>query len=85
VRPAAALIVAALLLGCGEDDVPVDRDTPGARRAATKALEVVPGRVRGVARDTDTGKWEVTIVQGSREYEVELHPRSLSLLRLDYD
>jgi hypothetical protein len=46
---------------------------------------VVPGRVRGVARDQDNGKWEITILQQGREYEVELHPRDLTLLRVDYD
>jgi hypothetical protein len=38
-----------------------------------------------VARDRDNGKWEITIVQDGREYEVELTPRDLTLLRVDYD
>jgi hypothetical protein len=68
-----------------EDDRPVDPSTPAARRAIAAALEVVPGRVLGVARDVDNGKWEVTIAQDAREYEVELAPTDLTLLRLDYD
>ena len=84
-----ALLAAALAWGGAtvlrDDDRPVDPALPEARQAATAALEVVPGRVRGVARDEDNGKWEVTILQGGREYEVELEPESLGLLRLDYD
>jgi hypothetical protein len=68
-----------------DDDRPVDPSTPAARRAAAAALEVVPGRVLGVARDEDDGKWEITIAQGEWEYEVELAPEDLSLLRLDND
>ena len=68
-----------------DDDRPVDPDRPDARRAAEAALEVVPGRVVGVARDEDNGKWEITVVQRDREYEVELAPDDLALLRLDYD
>ena len=64
---------------------PSDPATPEARRAAAVALGVVPGRVLGVARDEDDGKWEMTIAQDGREYEVELAPGDLSLLRLDYD
>ena len=83
------LIAAALAWGGAtalrDDDRPVDPALPEARQAATAALEVVPGRVREVARDEDNGKWEVTILQGGREYEVELEPESLGLLRLDYD
>jgi hypothetical protein len=86
----AAVLVAALVWGgttaFHEDDRPVDLDRPDARRAATAALEVVPGRVLGVAVDEDNGKWEVTIRQQDREYEVELAPDDeLTLLRLDYD
>jgi hypothetical protein len=68
-----------------DDDRQVDPSTPAARRAAAAALEVVPGRVLGVARDEDDGKWEITIAQGEWEYEVELAPEDLSLLRLDND
>jgi hypothetical protein len=42
----------------------------------------VPGRV---PCDVDNGKWEVTIAQDERGYEVELAPADLTLLRLDYD
>ena len=68
-----------------DDDRPVDPDRPDARRAVEAALDVVPGRVVGVARDEDNGKWEITVVQRDREYEVELAPDDLALLRLDYD
>jgi uncharacterized membrane protein YkoI len=81
----AVLVVAVLLAGCGEDDVPVDRDSPGARRAIVEALEVVPGRVVEVARDRDNGKWEVIVEQDGGEYEIELDPSTFRLLRLDYD
>ena len=68
-----------------EDDEPVDPRSAGARSASAVALEVVPGRVTGVARDRDNGKWEVTIRQDGRDFEVELHPVDLALLRIDYD
>ena len=83
-----AATVAAAALGLAwprDDDRPVDPSTPGARRAIAAALSVVPGRVEGVARDTDNGKWEVTIAQDAREYEVELAPGDLALVRRDYD
>jgi uncharacterized membrane protein YkoI len=85
---AAALVAALAWSGATllrDDDRPVDPALPEARQAAAAALEVVPGRVRGVARDEDNGKWEITIRQDEREYEVELEPESLTLLRLDYD
>ena len=85
----AVLSIAALVSGGAvvlrDDDRPVDPSRPDARRAAAAALEVVPGRVRGVARDEDNGKWEITILQEGREYEVELAPGDLTLLRVDYD
>src|SRR5262245_54041599 len=82
---AAALAVAAwTALGGEQDNVPVDATTPQARRAAAAALDVVPGRVVGVARDRDNGKWEIAVVQDGREYEVELSHPELLLLRLDY-
>jgi hypothetical protein len=88
-RALAAAVVLALAWGAvalaRDDDHRVDADRPEARRAAKAALAVVPGHVRQVARDVDTGKWEVTIVQDSGEYEVELHPQNFTLLRLDYD
>ena len=84
---AAALVAlaAAGVVLAREDDRPVDPRSPTARAAAATALEVVPGRVLGVATDRDDGNWEVTIAQGAREYEVELAPGGLDLLRLDYD
>jgi hypothetical protein len=82
----AVLLVALLLLaGCGEDDVPVDRTTPDARRAVSEALAVVSGRVVEVARDRDNGKWEVIVEQPDGRYEVELAPGTFKLLRLDFD
>lgn len=68
-----------------EDDQPVDPSGAAARKAIAEATRIVPGRLVGVARDTDNGKWEVTIDQDGREYEVELDPATLDLLRLDYD
>lgn len=79
------LLAALALAGCGEDDVPVDRDTPEARRAVAEALTVVSGRVVEVARDRDNDKWEVVIEQDDRRYEVELAPNTFQLLRLDWD
>jgi uncharacterized membrane protein YkoI len=81
----AVILVALVLAGCGEDDVPVDRNTPEARRAAAEALAVVSGRVVEVARDRDNGKWEVIVEQEGGRYEIELQPRTFELLRLDYD
>ncbi len=86
-----ALLVVALTAGGAvalapaEDDTPVDPRGAGARRASAVALEVVPGRVTRVARDRDDGKWEITIRQGAQEFEVELDPDDLELLRIDYD
>ena len=79
------LLAALALAGCAEDDVPVDRDTPDARRAAAEALTVVSGRVVEVARDRDNGKWEVIVEQEGGRYEIELQPGTYELLRLDYD
>jgi hypothetical protein len=84
-RAVVAILAAAALSGCADDDVPVDRDTPGARRAATEALAIVAGRVIEVARDRDNGKWEVIIEQEGGRYEIELEPETFELLRLDYD
>jgi uncharacterized membrane protein YkoI len=88
-RLAAALAVAALawaaFAGTREDDRPVDPSDPAAQEAIAEATRIVPGRLVGVARDTDNGKWEVTIAQDGREYEVELDPATFTLLRLDYD
>ena len=68
-----------------EDDHAVDPDSPRAQAAIAVAQSVVPGQLLDVACDRDSGKWEVTIGQEGREYEVELHAQDLSLLRLDYD
>ncbi len=88
-RLAALLAVAAVawgaFVGFREDDRPVDPASAGAREAIAEATRIVPGRLVGVARDTDNGKWEVTIDQDGRDYEVELDPATLNLLRLDYD
>ena len=68
-----------------EDDVLVDTAHPRAQQAISVAREIVPGSVVDVRRDRDNGKWEVTIRQEEREYEVELAPGDLALLRVDYD
>jgi uncharacterized membrane protein YkoI len=46
---------------------------------------VVDGKLVDVRRDSDNGKWEVTLRQGDREYEVELAAGDMALLRIDYD
>jgi hypothetical protein len=69
----------------GEDDKPVSRADPRAQQAIAVAREIVPGDVVDVSRDSDNGKWEVTIRQGGAEHEVELAPDDLELLRVDYD
>ena len=68
-----------------DDDVLVDATQPRAREAIAVARDIVPGSLVDVRRDRDNGKWEVTIRQGEREYEVELAPADLTLLRVDYD
>jgi hypothetical protein len=87
---AAALLVAAVLVVvfvafARDDDRPVDPQRPDARRAIAAAQAIVPGRLLDVRRDSDNGKWEVTLRAGDGEYEIELDPRDLSLLRIDYD
>jgi hypothetical protein len=81
-----ALVVAGVLaLRAPDDDRPVDPSAAGAQRAIAVALEVVPGQVIGVARDSDDGKWEVTVRQDGHDFEVELHPHDVTLLGIDYD
>ena len=82
---AAAVAALAFVLLPREDDVLVDATHPRARQAISVAREVVPGSLVDVRRDRDNGKWEVTIRQEEREYEVELSPADLALLRVDYD
>ena len=84
---AAALAAGALafLLLPRDDDVLVDATQPRAREAIAVARDIVPGSLVDVRRDRDNGKWEVTLRQGEREYEVELAPGDLALLRVDYD
>jgi uncharacterized membrane protein YkoI len=83
---AAALAAIALVVALpGEDDQLVDASHPRARQAIAVAREIVPGSVVDVRRDRDNGKWEVTMRQGERDYEVELAPGDLALLRVDYD
>ena len=86
----AAAAVAALVAGGlwalpEEDDRPVNTAEPRARQAMAVAREVVHGSVVDVSRDSDNGKWEVTIRQDGHEYEIELAPEDLRLLRVDYD
>jgi uncharacterized membrane protein YkoI len=80
-----AVIAAVLAWTLRDDDRPVDPARPDARRAIAAAREVVPGRLVDVRRDSDNGKWEVTLRADGRDYEVELAPRDLALLRIDYD
>lgn len=86
---ACALVAIALVLtgraALRDDDRPVDPSTPAAQRAIAAATEIVPGDLVDVRRDEDNGKWEVTVRQRGDEYEVELDPATMSLLRLDYD
>jgi hypothetical protein len=85
---ASAAVGAALLAsGCelSEDDRPVDPDDPQAQRAIALASEVVEGQLVDVRRDSDNGKWEITLRQGDNEYEVELAADDMTLLRIDYD
>jgi uncharacterized membrane protein YkoI len=77
--------VAAVAAFPREDDVLVDASQPRARQAVAVARDIVPGELVDVRRDRDNGKWEVTIRQGEREYEVELAAGDLALLRVDYD
>ena len=90
-RLAAAVVVImavaalAFVLLPREDDEPVDTAHPRAQQAISVARDIVPGSVVDVRRDRDNGKWEVTIRQDEREYEVELAPADLALLRVDYD
>jgi hypothetical protein len=84
---AAAVVLALAAGGCEirDEDKPVDPRTPAAQRAVERAREVVAGALVDVRRDSDNGKWEVTVRQDGHDYEVELAARDMSLLRIDYD
>jgi uncharacterized membrane protein YkoI len=82
---AVAIVAVALALTARDDDRLVDPDRPDARRAIAAAVQVVPGRLVDVRRDSDNGKWEVTLHADGRDYEVELASPDLALLRIDYD
>ena len=83
----AVIVLAPAAGGCElrDEDEPVDPRTPAAQRAVELAREVVAGALVDVRRDSDNGKWEVTLRQDGRDYEVELAARDMSLLRIDYD
>jgi hypothetical protein len=81
---ALAIAIALWSIAGGDSSMRVDATTPEARRAVAAALDIVPGRLLGVARDEASGKWEITVLQDGREYEVELSHPGLTLLRLDY-
>lgn len=84
----AALLAAAVLFAVlrVDDDKPVDPAGAGARAAIEAARAIVPGELVDVARDSDDAdKWEVTLRAFGDDYEVELHPTTLALLRIDYD
>ena len=82
---AAALLVSIFALLRSDDDVLVDhtqperpgRDRRGPRRRARRA--------RRRPRGPDNDKWEVTLRADGTDYEVELAPGTLALLRIDYD
>ena len=88
--PVMALLAAALLIAIfaflrTDDDVLVDPRQPAARAAIAAAQAVVPGELVDVRRDSnDSDKWEVTLRANGNEYEVELEPSTLALLRIDY-
>jgi hypothetical protein len=85
----AAVLAALALFAAGfelaDEDKVVDPADPQAQRAVFLAREVVSGELVDVRRDRDNGKWEVTLRQGEREYEVELAAEDMALLRVDYD
>jgi len=81
---AAAGAVAVLALA-DDDDRQVDPASAAARRAAAAAREIVPGRVLGVYRDADDGRWEVAVRQAGHVFEVELLPGTLAPAGIDYD
>jgi hypothetical protein len=69
-----------------EDDRPVDPTGLQARAAIEAARAIVPGELVDVRRDVDDAyKWEVTLHAFGNDYEVELEPATLALLRIDYD
>ena len=83
---AAALIVAVVALLRTDDDVRVDPTRADARAAIEAARAIVPGELVDVSRDSnDQDKWEVTLRADGNEYEVELLPGTLALLRIDYN
>ena len=64
----------------------VDPTGPQAIRAIEAARAIVPGELVDVSRDVDDAdKWEVTLHAFGNDYEVELEPTTLALLRIDYD
>ena len=82
----AAVLVALLAVLRVDDDKPVDPTGPQARAAIEAARAIVPGELIDVSRDSDDAdKWEVTLRAFGEDYEVELEPRTLALLRIDYD
>jgi hypothetical protein len=82
---AAVLLIAIFALLRTDDDVLVDPTAPDARAAIQAAQAVVRGELVDVRRDrNDADKWEVTLRAGANDYEVELAPVTLALLRIDY-
>jgi hypothetical protein len=82
---AAVLLIAVFAVLRPDDDVLVDPGTPAARAAVQAAQAVVRGELVDVRRDrNDADKWEVTLRAGEDDYEVELEPVTLALLRIDY-
>ena len=81
----AGVVVWSLSTWARDEDRRVDPTSPEAHDAVAVAQDVVPGRPIEATYDVDDDKWEIIILQRGREYEVELDPRDLRLLRLDYD
>jgi hypothetical protein len=83
---AAVLLLAIFALLRTDDDVLMDPAAPDARAAVRAAQAVVRGELVDVRRDRDDAdKWEVTLRAGANDYEVELEPSTLALLRIDYE
>ena len=79
-----AALALALLAARGRPARRPRRTRARGRRSPSRARSC-PARLVDVRRDRDNGKWEVTMRQGERDYEVELAPDDLALLRVDYD
>ena len=83
---AAALLVPIFALLRRDDDVLVDHTQPGAGpRSTRRATSSRASSSTSAATRDDAHKWEVTLRANGTDYEVELEPSTLALLRIDYD